>query len=96
MGFRFEIRRFPKTHLDCMVSWRPLGEPVSPQTPPEKCFTGISPNLGKLGKVPLAPCTFPIGPLWAYRAYSPWLGFVARVIWVPIGSFEAALLIRSF
>ena len=52
--------------LDCMVPRRPLGRPISPQTLPEKHFTGISPIPEKiLGPPwhPLAPGGFPIGPL---------------------------------
>ena len=69
MVSEFEIRGYPMTQMDCMVSRRPLGEPVSSHPPPENGFTRIYFIWGKLRKVPLAhwaPCTFPISTLWAY------------------------------
>ena len=62
MVSKFEIMGFPATQMDCMVPRRPLGEPVSPQTPPENCFTRISPILGKLGKAPGLPLYIPYWP----------------------------------
>ena len=62
MGSKFEIRGFPATQMDCMVSGRPLGEPVSPQTPPENGFPRIFPISGKLGKLPGLPLYIPYWP----------------------------------
>ena len=50
--FKFEIRGFPATRMDCMVSRRPLGELVSPQPPSENGSTRIFPILGNLGSSP--------------------------------------------
>ena len=50
-----EIRGFPLTQMDCMVPRRPLGVPISPQTPPENGFPRISPISGKLGRAPPGP-----------------------------------------
>ena len=49
IGPRTKIWGNPVTQMDCMVSWRCLGEAVSPQTPPKKCFWGIFPIFGNLG-----------------------------------------------
>ena len=62
-----EMLGFFLREMDSMEYRRPLGEPVSPKTQPENCFTRISPISGKLGKAPGLSCIFPIGPLWACR-----------------------------
>ena len=68
MVSKMEIRGFPLTQMDCMLPRRLLGVPISPQTPPENGFPRISPISGKLGRVPLAPCVSPIGPLRVWRS----------------------------
>ena len=45
------------TYYDQWDSWEP-------QTPLENGFPRLSPIWGNLGKVPVAPLYFPIGPLW--------------------------------
>ena len=70
-GSKIQSMGNPVTQMDCMVSWRPLGELVCPKTPPENCFWGISPILGIWGRPP-GPPVYPLlalcGPI---RAYSP-------------------------
>ena len=67
MVFKFEIRGFPTTPMDCMVSRRSLGRLVSPK-PHQKVvprrFCQFRQNWGGLLG---APCIFPLGLLWAYR-----------------------------
>ena len=62
MVSKLEIMGFPATQMDCMVPRRPLGKPVSPQTPLKNGSPRLFPISGNLGKVPLSP---PVYPLWA-------------------------------
>ena len=49
---KLKMRGLPVTRMDCMVPRRPLGKPVSPQTPFKKWFPSTFPNFGKFGKGP--------------------------------------------
>ena len=63
-GFKIEDMGNPVTQMDCMVSWRCLGELVWPQSLPKNSFQGISRFSRILGSGPGPPCISPIGPLW--------------------------------
>ena len=62
MVSKLEIMGFPATQMDCMVPRRPLGKPVSPQTPLKNGSPRLFPISGNLGKVPLSPLCISYGP----------------------------------
>ena len=62
---KLKMRGLPVTRMDCMVPRRPLGKPVSPQTPFKKWFPSTFPNLGKFREGPLAPLYISYGPFVA-------------------------------
>jgi len=67
-----EIGGFPVTQMDCMVHRRCLGKPVFPKTSLKICFPDFSQFSGNWGRVPLAPCGSPIGPLWSPPGLVAW------------------------
>ena len=65
MVLKMGIMGFPATQMDCMVPRRPLGKPVSPQTPLKNDSPRLSPVFGKFGDGPPGPpCGSPSFPLW--------------------------------
>ena len=79
MVSKLEIMGFPATQMDCVVPRRPLGKPVSPQTPLKNGFPRLFPISGNLGRVPLAPLCISYGPFVGYPllTYGPFVGSVA-------------------
>ena len=96
MVSKLEIMGFPATQMDCMVPRRCLGKPVSPKPPLKNGFPRLSPISGNLGRVPLAPCVSPMGPLWAYRAiptvWGPTPGSFGPLCLLLLGSWDGVLL----
>ena len=73
MDSKMEIRGFPVTQMDCMVPRRPLGKPVSPQTPLEKWFSRLFPVSGVLGEGPPGPLCISYGPFEGLAILSSYL-----------------------
>ena len=71
--FKIEIMGFPATQMNCMVHRRPLGEPVSPQTPLKNSLPRNSPKSRNLGNSPLA---LPVDLLFSLRESPIWPFFL--------------------
>ena len=94
-GSKIQDMGNPVTQMDCMVSWRCLGELVCPQALPKKCFQGIPRFSGILG-VALGRPVYPLLALCGLLALCDPRSTDEGGLYVNYSSASVPLMLISF